>query len=139
VEPATVLHEAMAKPDHPWRIAATSAAGDGVKGKSGTCDALLACVKKKRKGTSIAWNVAREMRGCGASLTGAGEGNRTLVVSLGSFCSTIELHPHHPHSTRVLVCLKYFCCGRCEGKWGGLRHGCDGSTFSTARPAQINL
>ena len=25
--------------------------------------------------------------------TGAGEGNRTLVVSLGSFCSTIELHP----------------------------------------------
>ena len=26
--------------------------------------------------------------------SGAGEGNRTLVVSLGSFCSTIELHPH---------------------------------------------
>src|SRR3546814_7756473 len=25
---------------------------------------------------------------------GAGEGNRTLVVSLGSFCSAIELHPH---------------------------------------------
>ena len=25
---------------------------------------------------------------------GAGEGNRTLVVSLGSFYSTIELHPH---------------------------------------------
>src|SRR3546814_9977370 len=25
---------------------------------------------------------------------GAGEGNRTLVVSLGSFCSTIELHTH---------------------------------------------
>ncbi len=24
---------------------------------------------------------------------GAGEGNRTPVVSLGSFCSTIELHP----------------------------------------------
>ena len=24
---------------------------------------------------------------------GAGEGNRTLVVSLGSCCSTIELHP----------------------------------------------
>ena len=24
---------------------------------------------------------------------GAGEGNRTLVVSLGSFCSAIELHP----------------------------------------------
>ena len=29
-----------------------------------------------------------------ASLNGAGEGNRTLVVCLGSICSTIELHPH---------------------------------------------
>ena len=45
---------------------------------------------------------------CGAAqvellliLTGAGEGNRTLVVSLGSFCSTIELHPRCQHSTRV--------------------------------------
>ena len=28
---------------------------------------------------------------------GAGEGNRTLVVSLGSCCSTIELHPHFNH------------------------------------------
>ena len=27
------------------------------------------------------------------SLSGAGEGNRTLVVSLEGFCSTIELHP----------------------------------------------
>ena len=27
---------------------------------------------------------------------GAGEGNRTLVVSLEGFCSTIELHPHEP-------------------------------------------
>ncbi|CAG9209858.1 hypothetical protein BCAR13_1910001 [Paraburkholderia caribensis] len=26
-------------------------------------------------------------------LAGAGEGNRTLVVSLEGFCSTIELHP----------------------------------------------
>lgn len=25
--------------------------------------------------------------------SGAGEGNRTLVVSLEGFCSTIELHP----------------------------------------------
>ena len=36
---------------------------------------------------------------------GAGEGNRTLVVSLGSFCSTIELHPHrvrHCHRKRWL-------------------------------------
>ena len=27
--------------------------------------------------------------------SGAGEGNRTLVVSLEGFCSTIELHPPH--------------------------------------------
>ena len=31
---------------------------------------------------------------CGVPLVcGAGEGNRTLVVSLEGFCSTIELHP----------------------------------------------
>ena len=30
----------------------------------------------------------------GPTQTGAGEGNRTLVVSLENFCSTIELHPH---------------------------------------------
>ena len=29
----------------------------------------------------------------GRSQIGAGEGNRTLVVSLEGFCSTIELHP----------------------------------------------
>ena len=28
------------------------------------------------------------------SCSGAGEGNRTLVVSLEGFCSAIELHPH---------------------------------------------
>ena len=28
---------------------------------------------------------------------GAGEGNRTLVISLEGFCSTIELHPQGPH------------------------------------------
>ena len=33
--------------------------------------------------------------------TGAGEGNRTLVISLEGFCSTIELHPpdHQPLDT----------------------------------------
>ena len=29
-----------------------------------------------------------------AGRVGAGEGNRTLVISLEGFCSTIELHPH---------------------------------------------
>ena len=35
-----------------------------------------------------------------SDFAGAGEGNRTLVVSLGSFCSTIELHPHPRHLSR---------------------------------------
>jgi hypothetical protein len=48
---------------------------------------------------------------------GAGEGNRTLVVSLGSFCSTIELHPQNPHSTRVSSCLTNFQRGRYARKW----------------------
>src|SRR3989344_2719760 len=38
--------------------------------------------------------------------TGAGEGNRTLVISLEGFCSTIELHPpltchHYRESTHT--------------------------------------
>ena len=34
-------------------------------------------------------------------LDGAGEGNRTLVVSLEGFCSTIELHPPDETSFRI--------------------------------------
>jgi hypothetical protein len=34
-------------------------------------------------------------------IDGAGEGNRTLVVSLGSCCSTIELHPRYTAWTRT--------------------------------------
>ncbi len=40
---------------------------------------------------------------------GAGEGNRTLVVSLEGFCSTIELHPQYqrvydtPQSFRLIL------------------------------------
>ena len=30
---------------------------------------------------------------------GAGEGNRTLVISLEGFCSTIELHPRLRNAT----------------------------------------
>ena len=36
---------------------------------------------------------------------GAGEGNRTLVISLEGCCSTIELHPHGPHTLRALASL----------------------------------
>ena len=35
---------------------------------------------------------------------GAGEGNRTLVISLEGCCSTIELHP--PYSTSFSLCLR---------------------------------
>ena len=41
---------------------------------------------------------ARELislRFLGRNFIGAGEGNRTLVVSLEGFCSTIELHPQN--------------------------------------------
>src|SRR6185295_15354869 len=36
--------------------------------------------------------------GAGSGNVGAGEGNRTLVISLEGFCSTIELHPPEPFS-----------------------------------------
>ena len=38
-------------------------------------------------------SVLRHQSMAASGKRGAGEGNRTLVVSLGSFCSTIELHP----------------------------------------------
>jgi hypothetical protein len=39
----------------------------------------------------------------GQAVRGAGEGNRTLVVSLEGFCSTIELHPLRPKRTRQMA------------------------------------
>ena len=39
----------------------------------------------------------------GENFAGAGEGNRTLVLSLEGFSSTIKLHPRnslHPHYNR---------------------------------------
>jgi hypothetical protein len=32
---------------------------------------------------------------------GAGEGNRTLVISLEGCCSTIELHPHQGQCSAI--------------------------------------
>ena len=37
---------------------------------------------------------APRLRRRAVAVDGAGEGNRTLVISLEGFCSTIELHPH---------------------------------------------
>ena len=41
---------------------------------------------------------------------GAGEGNRTLVLSLGSFRSTIELHPPEQKSITVFENADCFLC-----------------------------
>jgi hypothetical protein len=59
--------------------------------------AAMLCQRVPRR-----WIAARTLRFVSCGLrpvtllgeTGAGEGNRTLVVSLEGFCSTIELHPH---------------------------------------------
>jgi hypothetical protein len=41
----------------------------------------------------------------GASkMLGAGEGNRTLVISLEGCCSTIELHPRCSTSSSCALC-----------------------------------
>src|SRR4028119_1013748 len=52
--------------------------------------------------TSAAFGVAQqETRGfVEPRCRGAGEGNRTLVVSLEGFCSTIELHPRRCRTAR---------------------------------------
>src|SRR3546814_8996631 len=42
---------------------------------------------------SVFQGLYRQIGMFGEGASGAGEGNRTLVVSLGSCCSTIELHP----------------------------------------------
>ncbi len=41
-------------------------------------------------------------------VTGAGEGNRTLVVSLEGFCSTIELHPQGSMDSQLLLQLAFW-------------------------------
>ncbi len=47
----------------------------------------------------------------GVYVSGAGEGNRTLVASLGSWCSAIELHPHAPDtSIPQVLCLHKLAC-----------------------------
>src|SRR5262249_54283074 len=38
-----------------------------------------------------------------AVIAGAGEGNRTLVISLEGFCSTIELHPSRHSAGRKIA------------------------------------
>src|SRR5688572_7597989 len=72
-----------------------------------------------------------ELHGPG-SISGAGEGNRTLVISLEGFCSAIELHPPCFAETTV-HCFTHFCppCARIAGGGGWIR------TNVGARPTDL--
>ncbi len=48
-----------------------------------------------RYNSSVARRAPVNRNETGINCSGAGEGNRTLVVSLEGFCSTIELHPRN--------------------------------------------
>src|SRR5690625_4401143 len=65
-----------------------------------TCEEGLANarhVRRKARRSPIGIKKQRQKTWCardvGYQLYGAGEGNRTLIPSLGSLCSAIELHP----------------------------------------------
>src|SRR6056297_2209356 len=71
---------------------------------------------------------------------GAGEGNRTLVVSLGSCCSTIELHPRHLLITHRARPSQGQSASACLVRQ--LRLGDDGKEFARrpeAKPALVPL
>src|SRR5688572_5729160 len=57
---------------------------------------------------------ATELHGPRVASPGAGEGNRTLVVSLEGFCSAIELHPPHSLHPEKTRCAPESCGG---GGW----------------------
>src|SRR4051812_9850369 len=61
---------------------------------------------------------------------GAGEGNRTLVISLEGCCSTIELHP--PRAAPSLNSLTL--AGRRDGGGGWIRTNVDVVNGFTVRP-----
>ena len=47
---------------------------------------------------------------------GAGEGNRTLVFSMGGYCSAIELHPQQVWNSTIKACRRSSggIAGRCR-------------------------
>src|SRR6185369_11748620 len=68
-----------------------------------------------------------ELHGPAPGSSGAGEGNRTLVISLEGFCSAIELHPPlstHPKTLKNIrkTCFHHrpSCYLRPENWWRGL-------------------
>ena len=50
--------------------------------------------------TKAKGRVAAEKNNARGAQSGAGEGNRTLVSSMGGLRSTIELHPHGAHKKK---------------------------------------
>ena len=83
-----------------WRAAAMLSTGGGLRGSPVAGAPALqtkACPRQVR--SPPRWRSVRSKPrpAPGRSCFGAGEGNRTLVISLEGFCSTIELHPHFNH------------------------------------------
>jgi hypothetical protein len=48
---------------------------------------------------------------------GAGEGNRTLVISLEGCCSTIELHPHRGKDQNSVIRNKNEVSAKSSDDW----------------------
>src|SRR6266478_2558721 len=73
---------------------------------------------------------------------GAGEGNRTLVVSLGSFCSAIELHPRSPDHKRSAAAGPALgpvgpACGRVDRDGPHVRRQTDFEDLEVVRGADL--
>jgi hypothetical protein len=71
---------------------------------------------------------ANHRKNTGKNCSGAGEGNRTLVVSLEGFCSTIELHPRNLPPRQPIIQtpaqlkkLRYFNTATKTGGGGRIR------------------
>ena len=79
------LHEALPRADHPSRMVEHGEAGAPCGGGGRACQRAV--------GAPLRFGRSINQPSTGWLDFGAGEGNRTLVVSLEGFCSTIELHP----------------------------------------------
>ncbi len=71
--------------------------------------ASFACQRALRNGVPVALRcrsgASKNQNAPCISIFGAGEGNRTLVISLEGFCSTIELHPPGSEPRRHAIWL----------------------------------
>ena len=91
--------------DRPGTAPGSDRAGGGESTPRRKLDEQARILRKTTRDPSFTRRGAQALQlHCRKRNSGAGEGNRTLVVSLGSFCSTIELHPRQflSHMTRQL-------------------------------------